>query len=102
MVSNIADAISNYGKAAGLPKIGGMDDASAGGASFGDVLKDTMKGLMETQAKAEQVGMTAATGKANLVEVMTAVNNAQVTLQTVVSIRDKIVEAVKTVMQMAV
>ena len=101
MVANIADAISSYGKAAGLPKIGGMDDAAAGGTSFGDMLKQATQNLAETQTKAEQVGMQAAAGKANMVEVMTAMNNAQVTLQTVIACRDGFVNAMKTIMQMA-
>ncbi len=101
MVTNIADAIANYGKTAALPKIAGTDDASAGGTSFGDILKQAGQSVMDTQNRAEQVGMQAAVGKANLVDVMTAVNNAELTLQTVIGIRDKLVDAVTKVMQTA-
>jgi len=98
MVGNIADAIANYSKTSALPKLGGgSDDASAGGMSFGDVLKQAAQTLSDTQNKAEQVSMQATVGKANMVDVMTAMNNAQLTLQTVISIRDKLVEAVKSV-----
>jgi flagellar hook-basal body complex protein FliE len=101
MVTNIADAIASYGKTAGLPKIGGMDDASAGGTSFGDILKQAGQSLMDTQGKAEQVSSQAAVGKANLVDVMTAVNNAELTLQTVMGIRDRLVSAIQDVMRTA-
>jgi len=97
MVGNIADAVTSYNKASALPKLGGADDASAGGMSFGDVLKQAAQTLSDTQNKAEQVSMQATVGKANMVDVMTAMNNAQLTLQTVISIRDKLVEAVKSV-----
>lgn len=102
MISNIADAISKYSQAGGLPKIGGADDGAGGGASFADILGQTVQGLASTQTKAEQVGQQAAMGKANMVDVMTAINNAQMTLQTVVSIRDRLVTAIQSVMQTAV
>ena len=102
MIANLTDAISKYGQAAGLPKFGGTDDASTGGVSFGDILKQTTQNLLATQGKAEAVGQQAAVGKANLVDVMTSINNAQVTLQTVVSVRDRLVDAIKSVMATAV
>ncbi len=101
MVANIADAISSYGKIAGLPQIGGTDTA-APGTSFGDFLKQAGQSLQDTQMKAEQVGGQAATGKADMVQVMTAINNAEVTLQTVVNIRDRLVTAIQDVMRTAV
>ena len=103
MVANIADAISNYGKAAGLPQLGGgVNDAGAQGASFGDFLKQAGQNLMDTQVKAEQAGQSAASGHANLVQVMTAINNAETTLQTVLNIRDRLVTAIQDVLRTAV
>lgn len=103
MVANITDAISSYGKTAGLPKLGGgADGAGMPGTSFGDFLKQAGEGLMNTQMKAEQASQQAAAGKANLVEVMTAINNAEVTLQTVMNIRDRLVTAIQDVMRTAV
>lgn len=101
MVSNIADAITSYGKAAGLSKIGGANDI-AEGTSFADIFKQASADLLATQNKAEQVGAQAAAGKANLVDVMTAINNADITLQTVVNIRDRLVQAIQDVMRTAV
>jgi len=101
MVANIADAIAKYGQAAGLPKLGGTD-ASAGGASFGDFLQQATQNIVDTQNKAEQVSQQAAVGKANMVDVMTSINNAEMTLQTVMNVRDKLVQAVQDVMRTAV
>jgi flagellar hook-basal body complex protein FliE len=102
MVANIADAISSYGKAAGLPQMGGGADAATGGVSFSDFLQQAGQNLMDTQVKAEQAGQSAASGKANLVQVMTAISNAETTLQTVVNIRDRLVTAIQDVMRTAV
>ena len=101
MIGNLADAVTQYGKAANLPKIGGASD-EGGGMSFGDVLKQATQSISDTQKTAEQVGHQAAIGKANMVDVMTAINNAELTLQTVVSIRDRLVQAIQDVMRTAV
>ncbi|HCM84020.1 MAG TPA: flagellar hook-basal body complex protein FliE [Alphaproteobacteria bacterium] len=101
MIGNIADAVTKYGQAAGLPKIGGASD-DVGGMSFGDMLRQATNSVTETQKRAEEVGQQAAVGKANMVDVMTAINNAEVTLQTVVSIRDRLVQAIQDVMRTAV
>lgn len=101
MIGNLADAVTKYGQAAGLPKIGGIGD-EAGGASFADFLKNATQDVADSQKKAEDVSMKAAAGKANMVDVMTAINNAEMTLQTVVSIRDRLVQAIQDVMRTAV
>lgn len=100
MIGNLADAVTKYGQAAGLPKIGGAADD--GGASFGEMLKQATQSIADTQKTAEQVGHQAAVGKANMVDVMTAINNAELTLQTVVSIRDRLVQAIQDIMRTAV
>jgi flagellar hook-basal body complex protein FliE len=101
MVANIADAISSYGKAAGLPQSGGTD-AAAGGPSFGDFMEKVGQNLQDTQMKAEQAGQSVATGHADMVQVMTAIGNAETTLQTVINIRDRLVTAIQDVMRTAV
>lgn len=101
MIGNLADAVTKYGQAAGLPKIGGAADGTDG-ASFADFLKNATQDVADSQKKAEDVSMQAAAGKANMVDVMTAINNAEMTLQTVVSIRDRLVQAIQDIMRTAV
>ena len=103
MVDSIANAIASYGKVAGLPQNGiGTDNVATSGASFSDFLQKAGEGLMDTQAKAEAAAQSTATGNANLVQVMTAINNAEITLQTVTNIRDRLVTAIQDVMRTAV
>jgi flagellar hook-basal body complex protein FliE len=101
MIGNLADAVSKYGQAAGLPKVGG-GAAEINSISFGDVMRDVTQNIADSQKKAEEISGQAAVGKANLVDVMTAINNAETTLQTVVAIRDRLVQSIQEVMRMAV
>jgi flagellar hook-basal body complex protein FliE len=51
----------------------------------------------------EQVAsQQAATGKGDIVNVVSAVNQAELTLDTVVAVRDKVIQAYQTVMQMPI
>jgi len=48
----------------------------------------------------EQMSIAGVTGQADLAQVATAVSEAEVTLQTVVAIRDKVVDAYKEILRM--
>ena len=53
-------------------------------------------------ARGEQVAAEAMVGQADLTDVVMAVNNAELTLQTVVAIRDKVVEAYQEIVRMPI
>jgi flagellar hook-basal body complex protein FliE len=57
---------------------------------------------MDTVAQGEHVSMQAAMGKADLAKVTEAVNNAEVAVQTVVAIRDRVVAAYQDIMRMPI
>lgn len=69
------------------------------GASFGDFLKDSLGGAIESQKKSEQMTAAAVEGKADMVDVLQAVTEAETTLNTVLSIRDRLVSAYQEVMR---
>lgn len=52
--------------------------------------------------KGEAVSAKAAVGKADLTEVVTAVTNAEVTLQTVTAVRDRVVNAYQEILRMPI
>jgi flagellar hook-basal body complex protein FliE len=53
-------------------------------------------------AQGEQASLQAATGKADLAQVTEAVNNAEVAMQTVVAIRDRVISAYQDIMRMPI
>jgi flagellar hook-basal body complex protein FliE len=94
-----------------LAKIGGNVSGTAGaaaptglpgGGSFGDFLSNAMKDSMTSLKAGEQTAMAQTAGQADVVNVVTAVNNAELTLDTVVAIRDKVIGAYQDIMKMPI
>ena len=50
----------------------------------------------------EQMATQQVAGKANIVDVVNAVNSAELTLDTVVAVRDKVVQAYQSIMNMPI
>lgn len=93
-VSQAINAYANAGKAMATSQ------EATGGESFGKLLQNTASGLVDDLKKGEQMSMQAVTGKADLNEVTAAVNNAQVALQAVIAVRDRVISAYQDVIKM--
>ena len=76
--------------------------AAGGGVSFGSLLENAAKSSMNTIKAGEAASASAITGKANLLEVTQAISAAKITLETVVAVRDNVVDAYNKVMQMPI
>lgn len=87
-------------------KIGaGTAAASATAApaqSFGQFLESAVKDAVGTMKQGEQMAAKQVQGKADMVSVVNAVNNAEMTLDTVVAVRDKVISAYQSIMQMPI
>lgn len=88
---------SNIGSASPMES-SGKDD----GVSFSDFLKETARDQIQTVKAGEQMSAKALTGDADITDVVMAVNAAELTLQTVVSIRDRVVQAYQEIMRMPI
>jgi flagellar hook-basal body complex protein FliE len=100
MVASISNAINAY-KAAAKTAGAGMD-ARPDGKSFADVLGELASTAKDQGVKAENLGAAALLGKADYAQVVTAVSNADVALQTVVTVRDKIISAYQDILKMPI
>ena len=69
---------------------------------FSDVMQNAVGGAVETLAAGEAASAAAVTGEASLVDVVTAISAAEVTLQTVVTVRDKMVNAYQEILRMPI
>lgn len=76
--------------------------ASAAAPGFSDFLSGAIKDSISTIAKGEQAASAQVTGKANIVDVVNSVNAAELTLDTVVAVRDKVVQAYQSIMNMPI
>jgi len=94
-------AAQAYGKSSNIGKIGisGGDDD---GVSFSDFLKKTTSDSIKTLKAGEVMSAKAVTGEADLTDVVAAVTAAELTLQTVVAVRDRLISAYQEIMRMPV
>jgi flagellar hook-basal body complex protein FliE len=100
MAVNIAQVLSAYANAP-KPEIG-ADVQATGGAQFSDMLAQTLNDAVAATSAGEQAIQMGAAGKANLVDVVTAVADAEVTLETVVAMRDRVIGAYQEIMRMPI
>jgi flagellar hook-basal body complex protein FliE len=76
--------------------------ANLPGSSFSDFLSGAIQDSVKTIRQGEQAATAQVQGKANLIDVVQQVNNAEITLDTVVAVRDKVVAAYQSIMNMAI
>lgn len=83
--------------------LGGASDVSASqGPNFGEMLKGVMTDTIHATRVAEQQMVAGAQGKADLVNVVTAISSAETSLQTLISVRDQVISAYQQVMAMQI
>jgi flagellar hook-basal body complex protein FliE len=96
-VSSAAAAYANAGKIAG-PGLAARDD----GGSFAELLKQAGGEAIGALKQGEAQSLQAVTGKADITAVTAAVNNAELALQAVVAVRDKIIAAYQDISKMPI
>lgn len=69
------------------------------GPSFGELLQTSVQSAIDAQHKSEKVSAAAVTGQANMTDVLQAVNDAELALNTVLAVRDRLVQAYEQVMR---
>ena len=74
----------------------------AGAGDFTNFLQSALKDGIGTMKQGEAMASRQVAGQANMVDVVTAVNQAEVTLDTVVAVRDKVVQAYQSIMNMPI
>jgi flagellar hook-basal body complex protein FliE len=102
-----AVALNAYAQAASMGS--GTGAAQAGiakettGGSFGDFLQKAINETVDTgKASEHQMAATAAAKDSSIVDVVTAVSEAETTLQTVVAVRDKVIAAYQDIIKMPI
>tara|TARA_B100001559_G_C16064611_1_gene422914 strand:+ start:177 stop:497 length:321 start_codon:yes stop_codon:yes gene_type:complete len=92
------DSLNNTNKF--LPK--GVDSPSANGKSFANLVSQVTNEGINAGNNTEIQGTKSLNKSTDIVDVVTAVTNAEVTLETAVAIRDRIISAYQTIMRMPI
>jgi len=90
------------GMGTGAAGAGSTAAAQTGANSFGDFLSQAIQDSVGTMKTGEQLATAQVAGQANIVDVVNAVNAAELTLDTVVAVRDKVVQAYQSIMNMPI
>jgi flagellar hook-basal body complex protein FliE len=98
----VSNAISAYNAA--TRAIGGsvLETQQQAGPSFGELLQGLKDDAIATGKAEEKQSMLAGAGQANITEVVTAVASAEVTLQAVTAVRDRVISAYQEIMRMPI
>ena len=99
-LQNINQAVTAYlnaakGKGPGLEA---RDTPPSG--EFADLIKGVLEKSVDTGQNSERLSMDAVNNRADLTQVVTAVAEAQLTLETVMAVRDKVMDAYKEILRM--
>ena len=96
-------AANAYANLARIVDTGGAGKASeAGGPSFGALLKDAIGSVMDAGKKSDAQAVAVASGKANVMDVVTAVAETDVAVSTLVSVRDRVIQSYEDIMKMPI
>ena len=91
-LQRLANPSANLGRAVG----------EAGGPSFGELLKSAVGGVLEAGRKSDAQTHAMASGKANVVDVVTAVAETEVAVEALVAVRDRMITAYEEIMRMPI
>ena len=80
--------------------IGGV--GGAGGSAFSDMVKNALQQTVDSSRNAEAQMAAQVQGKAELVDVVTAVAAAEASLETVMAVRDQVIAAYQEILRMPI
>lgn len=103
MINNVTNAITAYRQARDNAADPGMEArAGPAGNSFADLVSNFVDSAKSAGVAAESATVQAVNGTADLNEVVTAVANAEIMLQTVVTVRDRVIQAYQEIIKMPI
>lgn len=102
MSNNINSALNAYQQALG--RIGAknpLEEAKpAQNSGFKDMVENALTTTVDASKQSEKLSLSGIAGKADIQDVVLAVSNAQMALETVVAVRDTAIKAYKEIMAM--
>lgn len=92
-LASFANPSANVGQAVG---------GSSGGQGFSELLRTAVNNVVEAGRQSDTQAQAMAAGKANVVDVVTAVAETEVAVEAMVAVRDKVISAYEEIMRMPI
>jgi flagellar hook-basal body complex protein FliE len=111
LTTTALNASNVYGAMSRLANRGQSGQASSGAADltagvkspdFGAMVRDQVQQVVDQGNVSEAKQASYMSGKGDIIDVVTAVSEAEVALDTMVSVRDKVISAYEEIMRMAI
>ncbi|MGD9637703.1 MAG: flagellar hook-basal body complex protein FliE [Alphaproteobacteria bacterium] len=100
---SFSNALAAYNAASKMkPEASSVADKPNASGTFADMVKNVVEDTVEANRASEKLSMQAIAGEADLREVVAAVSNAEMALETVVTIRDKVTAAYQEILRMPI
>src|SRR3569833_1506778 len=100
----VAAAYGNASKLiadAAKPSSGALGQAGQA-PDFGKLLADQVQGVIDSGKASDKMSLDLLNGKANVVDVVTAVSQTQLAMESMVAVRDKVISAYEEIMRMPI
>jgi flagellar hook-basal body complex protein FliE len=95
-----ANAYANLAKIIEQP--GAAKSGETAGPSFSTLLKDAIGSVVDAGKKSDAQTVSMASGKSNVMDVVTAVAETDVAVSTQVSVRDRVIQSYEDIMRMPI
>lgn len=92
--------IANGGNAASASSLAGANGMK--GSSFGSMLENALSNMAQQGKETDSKIVQMAAGKADITDVVTAVAETEVAVETLVSVRDKVISAYEEIFRMPI
>lgn len=104
MINNISSALNAYQTA--LSRIGAkapiQEQTPVSATGFQDMVKSSIENAQDLGRKSEAMTVMGIQGKADIQDVVLAVSNAEMALETVVAVRDTAIKAYQSIISMQI
>jgi flagellar hook-basal body complex protein FliE len=80
------------------------DPAAASGQSpnFAQMLSETVQGVVDTGKTSDQMAIDMVSGKADVVDMVTAISETEMAIESMVAVRDRVISAYEEIMRMPI
>lgn len=101
-------AAAAYGNASRLinqaakPQADLTAQTSSGGNNFADLLAQNVQGVVDQGRQSDQMALDMVSGKANVVDMVTALSETEMAIESMVTIRDRVISAYEEIMRMPI
>jgi flagellar hook-basal body complex protein FliE len=102
MVASLANVTAAYNAIAKGGAKPGLEARDAGGSDFSKMVSQAASQSVDALKQGEAASVLGLSGKLDLTQVVTAVANAQLTLQTAVAVRDRVMASYQEIMRMPI